>query len=102
MRTIQSNPQRISSTISGILNVCSGSTELKASSGATYLWSTGEISQNIIVTAIGVYSVTVTDSFGCSSTALTKPVLNISFLIFDSLLVAFPVLIRVDELMIAA
>lgn len=56
-------------TISGILNVCSGSTELKASSGATYLWSTGEISQNIIVTAIGVYSVTVTDSFGCSSTA---------------------------------
>ena len=31
-----------------------------------------------------------------------KPVLNISFLIFASLLVAFPVLIRVDELIIAA
>lgn len=56
-------------TISGILNVCSGSTELKASSGATYLWSTGATSQNITVTATGVYSVTVTDSFGCSSIA---------------------------------
>ena len=56
-------------TISGILNVCSGSTVLKASAGATYLWSTGEISQNITVANIGVYSVTVTDSFGCSSTA---------------------------------
>ena len=56
-------------TISGILNVCSGSTELKASSGATYLWSTGETTQNITVNAIGVYSVTVMDGFGCSSTA---------------------------------
>lgn len=56
-------------TISGILNVCSGSTELKASSGATYYWNTEEITQNIIVTSIGVYTVTVTDSFGCSSTA---------------------------------
>ncbi|MDQ0475693.1 T9SS type B sorting domain-containing protein [Chryseobacterium sp. MDT2-18] len=56
-------------TISGILNVCSGSTELKASAGSTYLWSTGETSQNIIVTSIGVYSVTVTDSFECFSMA---------------------------------
>lgn len=56
-------------TISGILNVCSGSTELKASSGASYLWSTGETTQTIIVTNIGVYTVTVTDSFMCSSTA---------------------------------
>ncbi|OWK74554.1 hypothetical protein CBW16_03865 [Flavobacteriaceae bacterium JJC] len=55
--------------ITGILNVCSGSTELKASPGATYLWSTGESSQNITVTTTGVYSVTVTDSFGCASTA---------------------------------
>lgn len=56
-------------TITGILNVCSGSTVLKASSGATYLWSTGETTQNITVSATGIYSVTVTDSFGCSSTA---------------------------------
>ena len=55
-------------TISGILNVCSGSTVLKASSGATYLWSTNETTQNITVTDVGVYSVTVTDSYGCAST----------------------------------
>lgn len=55
-------------TITGILNVCSGSTELKASSGSSYLWSTGETTQNITVTAIGVYSVTVLDSYGCAGT----------------------------------
>lgn len=55
--------------ISGILNVCSGSTELTASSGASYLWSTGETTPKITITDNGTYSVTVTDSFGCSSTA---------------------------------
>jgi gliding motility-associated-like protein len=55
--------------ITGILNVCSGSTVLTASSGSSYLWSTGGTSQSITVTSIGNYSVTVTDSFGCSSDA---------------------------------
>ncbi|MEL1254284.1 T9SS type B sorting domain-containing protein [Flavobacterium sp. DGU38] len=55
--------------ITGILNVCSGSTVLTASSGSSYLWNTGETSQSITVTSIGNYSVTVTDSFGCSSDA---------------------------------
>lgn len=55
--------------ITGILNVCSGSTILKASPGSSYLWSTGETSQNITVTSIGTYSVKVTDNFGCTSTA---------------------------------
>ncbi len=55
--------------ITGILNVCAGSTELKATPGASYLWSTGETTQNITVNATGIYSVTVTDSFGCASTA---------------------------------
>lgn len=54
-------------TISGILNVCSGSTLLTASSGSSYLWSTGETTQSITVTSLGDYSVAVTDSFGCSS-----------------------------------
>nr|WP_315156575.1 T9SS type B sorting domain-containing protein [uncultured Flavobacterium sp.] len=56
-------------TISGILNVCSGSTVLTASSGSSYLWSTGETTQSITVTSLGDYSVTVTDSFGCGSDA---------------------------------
>ena len=56
-------------TISGILNVCSGSTVLTASPGSSYLWSTGDITQSVTVSSLGSYSVKVTDSFGCSSDA---------------------------------
>lgn len=56
-------------TISGILNVCSGSTVLTASAGASYLWANGQTSQSITVTATGTYSVTVTDTFGCTAVA---------------------------------
>ncbi|MFH6960418.1 T9SS type B sorting domain-containing protein [Flavobacterium aquidurense] len=55
--------------ITGILNVCSGSTVLTASPGSSYLWNTGETTQSITVTSLGDYSVTVTDSFGCTSNA---------------------------------
>ena len=58
-----------SATITGILNVCSGSTILTASSGKTYLWSTGETTQKISVSSTGTYTVTVTDDYGCSSVA---------------------------------
>lgn len=59
-----------SSQISGVLNVCSGSTQLTASEGATYLWSpSGETTRSITVTDVGTYTVVVTDSYGCSSTA---------------------------------
>ena len=37
-------------------------------SGGTYLWSTGETTQEIIVYTQGNYSVTVTDSNGCTAT----------------------------------
>lgn len=56
-------------SISGILNVCSGSTVLTASSGSSYLWNNGATTQNITVTTTGTYSVTVTDSNGCSNIA---------------------------------
>ncbi len=55
-------------TISGILNICLGSTTLTASPGTTYLWSTGATSQSTSVNANGTYTVTVTDNNGCSST----------------------------------
>ncbi len=55
--------------ISGILNVCSGSTVLTASSGSSYLWNNGATTEQITVSSIGTYSVTVTDSNGCSNTA---------------------------------
>ena len=67
---IVKNPK---ATISGILNICSGSTILTASSGASYLWS-GSLAttQSITVTSIGNYSVTVTDSDGCTSVGTVK------------------------------
>lgn len=56
-------------TISGILNVCSGSTILTASPGVSYLWSGSlQTTQSISATANGTYTVTVTDSDGCTST----------------------------------
>jgi gliding motility-associated-like protein len=55
--------------ISGILNVCSGSTVLTATSGSNYLWSTGATTQSITATTTGNYSVAVTDASGCSNTA---------------------------------
>lgn len=55
--------------ISGILNVCSGSTILTATSGTSYLWNTGATTQSISPTTTGIYSVTVTDASGCSNSA---------------------------------
>ncbi len=55
-------------TISGVLNICSGSTTLTASQGATYLWGDGQTTRSITATAIGNYSVTVTDASGCQAT----------------------------------
>jgi len=58
-----------SATISGVLNVCSGSTILTASAGESYIWSTGDRTRNITVYSTGIYSVTITDSKGCIATA---------------------------------
>ena len=59
-------------SISGTLSYCAGigaSTTLDAGAGfASYLWSTGETTQTISATA-GNYTVTVTDSNGCSNTS---------------------------------
>ena len=56
--------------ISGNTVICSGiGTSLTASSGTDYLWSTGETTQSISVNNPGTYSVTVTNSNGCSNSA---------------------------------
>lgn len=55
--------------ISGNLSVCTGqSTTLDAGAGASWLWSTGDITQTISITpaADSTVSVTVTNSFGCT------------------------------------
>ena len=57
-------------TISGNTVICSGiGTSLTASSGTDYLWSTGDTTQSISVNNPGAYSVTVTNSNGCSNSA---------------------------------
>ena len=57
-------------TISGNTVICSGiGTTLTASSGADYLWSTGETTQSITANNPGEYSVTVTNGNGCSNSA---------------------------------
>lgn len=51
-------------------SVCSGqSLTLTASQGTQYQWSTGQTDANVVVAVSGVYSVTVTDGTGCTSTA---------------------------------
>jgi uncharacterized membrane protein YvlD (DUF360 family) len=58
--------------IVGNTTVCAdNSTTLTASSGASYLWSTGEVTAAITIspTVSTTYSVTVTDENGCTATA---------------------------------
>lgn len=52
------------------VDFCNGKNiTLDAGSGySSYLWSTGEITQSVTVSAPGNYSVTVTNSFGCQNT----------------------------------
>ena len=78
-------------TISGSLNICLGNQNLlDAGAGySSYLWSTGQTSQTILISTEGIYSVTVSNSFGCKNSAsvtavyatLPSPVItgNLSF-----------------------
>ena len=55
-------------TISGNAVFCQGSfTTLASSPAVDYLWSTGAITSNIVVSTAGSYSVTVTNAEGCDS-----------------------------------
>lgn len=62
--------------ITGTLSYCVGnSTTLTATAGlSSYLWSSGQTTQAITVTSAGGYSVTGTDSNGCSNTSATSTV----------------------------
>ena len=78
-------------TISGSLNICLGNQNLlNAGAGySSYLWSTGQTTQTILISTEGIYSVTVSNSFGCKNSAsvtavyatLPSPVItgNLSF-----------------------
>jgi hypothetical protein len=56
-----------SAGITGATSFCSGSTNtLTATGGSSYLWNTGATTASINVTTPGTYSVTISNSNGCS------------------------------------
>ena len=60
-------PTAIITASSDTIFCVGGSVVLTANQGNTYLWSTGETTESIIVNAIGNYSVQLTNSNGCQS-----------------------------------
>lgn len=50
--------------------------ELVATPAVSYLWSTGATTQNIIVSAAGLYSVTVTSALGCTKSSAATTVIE--------------------------
>ncbi|MBK6902812.1 MAG: DUF3494 domain-containing protein [Saprospirales bacterium] len=64
-------------SISGATTICQGqTTQLCATPGMLYMWSTGAITDCITVSTAGSYSVTVTDGNGCSSVCSATVTVN--------------------------
>src|SRR5690606_28120882 len=65
-------------TISGDASLCEGqSTQLCVPAGASsYLWSTGATTNCIMVSSAGTYSVTVTNTNGCTTTCSKSVTVN--------------------------
>ncbi|MBK8846196.1 MAG: choice-of-anchor L domain-containing protein [Bacteroidetes bacterium] len=80
--TAQSPPVNVSlnsatASISGNTSVCSGSqTSLLANAGISYIWSNGTTTQSLTTAVAGTYTVTVTNSNGCTGTAVSTVLLN--------------------------
>ena len=72
--TVNSNPTPTVSPIGSTTFCDGGNVTLTTGSYASYLWSTGETTQSITVSASGNYSVTVTDGNGCEGTSADLPV----------------------------
>jgi subtilisin-like proprotein convertase family protein len=60
------------------VSFCQGSSTMldAGNAGSTYLWSTGETTQQIIIDTAGNYSVTVTNSSGCTGADTTTAIIN--------------------------
>ena len=70
---------------SSIISICENSDTLLDASGGfeTYIWQNGSVSPSITVSTPGLYSVTVTDDFGCENsdeveiTILNAPIIDL-------------------------
>ena len=69
--------------INGRTTICQGGNTLLTATGASsYEWSSGEVTQAITASLIGIYSVTGTDQYGCSATksvTVTQSTVNATF-----------------------
>ena len=62
-----------SAQISGTNFLCTDSSgTISVDNAVTYLWNSGDTTQSIMVNASGLYSVTVTDEYGCINSATHK------------------------------
>lgn len=62
--------------VGGSVDACNAPSSVGSGSNVTYLWSTGDTTQDISGLAAGSYQVTVTNRFGCTDTAtyvVTQP-----------------------------
>lgn len=67
--TVNAKPSTTINT-SGTTSICQGSSvTLTAPTGTSYLWSNGATTSSVIASTAGNYSVSVTNSFGCSATS---------------------------------
>lgn len=75
--TVTVNPSVTATITVSSATVCQGeSISLVANGGSTYVWSTGETTAAISVTASGTYSVTATSLQGCGGIASTTVTVN--------------------------
>lgn len=74
--TINTSPLPVAA-ITGAITICSGSSiTLTASGGGTYKWNTAATTAAINTSVAGTYTVTVTNSTGCTAVASTTVVVN--------------------------
>lgn len=64
-------PERLLVGIDGPNRICEGSTALVTASGgfSSYEWSTGESTAVLTISGAGIYTVTATDAYNCTSTS---------------------------------
>jgi len=77
--TVNALPAAPTVTAGGLTTFCTGgSVTLTSSAGSSYLWSTGAITSAISVTTAGSYTVQVTNSNGCQSSASAATVVTVN------------------------